>query len=245
MSAFAGNRIRGLLGAGMHRNLPESEYARWFAPEADSGPSGLRNLPRPFVLRAWHLNGRNFAPGEAFTFDVHFFADDKGLRIAFHEAANEIGAVSRIDLRNVTVPLQPAPAPVQRLRLAFLTPTELKTAGRLAERPDFGILLSRLRDRISTLTALYGEGPLPVDFEEFGKRASRVRLEEWRGEWLDYQRRSKRSGEVHPLGGLVGAAEYTDVPGEFLPFLDAGFYTGVGRQTTWGKGVIRRTMLEV
>jgi hypothetical protein len=119
----------------------------------------------------------------------------------------------------------------------------LKAGEGLAEVPEFGILLPRLRDRISTLRAVYGEGALPVDFREIGARATAVRLVEWQGEWVRHQRQSSNTGQRHPLGGLVGSAVFEDVPPELLPFLDAGGYTGAGRQTTWGKGVIRRTIL--
>ena len=44
----------------------------------------------------------------------------------------------------------------QRLRVRFLTPTELKGG----DEPEFGVLIARVRDRISMLRALYGPGPL-------------------------------------------------------------------------------------
>jgi hypothetical protein len=50
------------------------------------------------------------------------------------------------------------------------------------------------------------------------------------------ERRSARTGMIHPLGGLVGWAEYEGDLGEFVPYLRAGAYTGVGRQTVWGRG---------
>jgi hypothetical protein len=40
------------------------------------------------------------------------------------------------------------------------------------------------------------------------------------------------------LGGFVGEADYTGDLTEFLPYLRAAQWTGVGRQTTWGKGAI-------
>jgi hypothetical protein len=38
------------------------------------------------------------------------------------------------------------------------------------------------------------------------------------------------------LGGFVGDAEYEGELGEFMAYLLAGKWTGVGRQTVWGKG---------
>ena len=64
-------------------------------------------------------------------------------------------------------------APISRLRVTFLTPTELKTGHQIASRPEFAVLATRARDRISTLRELYGAGPLPLDFRSFGSRRGR------------------------------------------------------------------------
>jgi len=50
-------------------------YARIFEPGAleKGGPSGLADHPRPFVFRAMHLDGKTFAPGEAFSFEMYLF----------------------------------------------------------------------------------------------------------------------------------------------------------------------------
>ena len=53
------------------------------------------------------------------------------------------------------------------------------------------------------------------------------------------ERRSSRTRQVHPIGGFIGFAEYEGALGEFLPVLKAAEYTGIGRQTVWGKGEVR------
>jgi hypothetical protein len=125
---------------------------------------------------------------------------------------------------------------VARLRVRFVTPTELKTEHQVADRPEFGILFGRLRDRISTLRALYGAGPLEIDFRAMGERAAAVRMTRCELRMHEVERLSSRTGQRHPLGGLVGEAEYEGELGEFLPYLRAGKWVGVGRQTVWGKG---------
>jgi hypothetical protein len=55
---------------------------------------------------------------------------------------------------------------------------------------------------------------------------------------VDAMRRSSRTGQVHPIGGFVGEAEYEGELGEFVPYLKVAKWTGVGRQTVWGKGEI-------
>jgi hypothetical protein len=43
-----------------------------FEPSAiGEGPSGLADWPRPFVFRAFHLDGRTVAPGDSFDFDLN------------------------------------------------------------------------------------------------------------------------------------------------------------------------------
>lgn len=125
---------------------------------------------------------------------------------------------------------------VRRVRVRFITPTDLKSAQQVSGRPEFRILLARLRDRISTLRELYGPGPLDLDFREFGERAGEIRLIRCNVRQLDAQRRSSRTGQTHSIGGFVGEAEYEGALTEFVPYLRAGQWTGVGRQTVWGKG---------
>jgi hypothetical protein len=128
---------------------------------------------------------------------------------------------------------------VRRLRVEFVTPTELKSGDRLVARPDFGVLFSRARDRVSTLRALYGAGPLQIDFRAMGERALDVRMTRCDLRQVEAARRSSRTGQVHGLGGFVGAAEYEGELDEFIPYLEAARWTGVGRQCVWGKGELR------
>jgi hypothetical protein len=134
--------------------------------------------------------------------------------------------------------MAPAAEPVGRIAIRFVTPTELKSGDALAERPEFGILFARLRDRIGALCALYGSGPLAIDFKAMGERAAGIRMTRCDIEWREAERLSSRTGQRHPIGGFVGEAEYEGALAEFIPFLRAGEWTGVGRQTVWGKGQI-------
>jgi hypothetical protein len=137
------------------------------------------------------------------------------------------------------VDLTPHATPVERLRIQFETPTEIKAGNQLAARPEFATLFARVRDRLSALRSLYGEGALPIDFRAMGERAAAVRLSRCDLRHVSMERRSVRTGQVHPLGGFVGSAEYEGDLAEFVPFLRAAEWTGVGRQTVWGKGAIR------
>ena len=142
------------------------------------------------------------------------------------------------------VDLSETPERVDRLRVRFVTPTELKAGHQVADRPDFGILFGRLRDRISTLRALYGAGPLEIDFHGMGERAAAVRMTRCELQMHEVDRLSSRTGQRHPLGGFVGEAEYEGESREFLPYLWAGKWTGVGRQTVWGKGEMKVELMK-
>ena len=201
------------------------------------------------MFRAAHLDGRTVQPGEPFHFDVHLF-DTKDPPVdyfvkAFAELAREgIGPgrgraeFAGVDRTRIVLSLAPSPEPVARLVVRFVTPTELKLGNKLAPRPEFPILMARIRDRLSTLRALYGPGPLEIDFKAFGERAEQVRMTRCELRRAEAGRVSTKTGQRHPLGGLVGEAEYEGDLGEFLPYLRAACWTGVGRQTVWGKGVV-------
>jgi hypothetical protein len=138
-------------------------------------------------------------------------------------------------------PLQMDLHPVQdfldRLRVEFRTPTELKSEGSIAQVPEFAVLFGRVRDRISALSSFYGQ-PLEFNFKAMGDRAKSIILVDYQLHWEQAQRRSSRTGQQHSLDGFVGWADYAGDLNEFVPWLKAGYWSGVGRQTVWGKGEI-------
>lgn len=190
-----------------------------------------------FVLAFAQLAREGLGPGRgrAELLRVEQLGADRQPRCAVFESA---GFAARELLSPIVLRLDPAPRPVRRVLVRFLTPTELKAAGELALRPEFGILFARIRDRLSALRTLYGEGPLDLDFRGMGERAAHVSLTRSALRWTETIRRSSRTGQEHPLGGFLGEVEYEGQLEEFLPFLEAAQWTGVGRQTVWGKGEI-------
>jgi len=294
------NLVRGGLGAALRKtscpsaclspdncpqHLPEKSpgqpsacpYHRLFEPRANgSGPSGLADWPRPFVLRAAHLEGATIAEGAFFHIGVHLFDLRPGAVPALEAALARWGrdglgpertAAMLSNVEGATQPLElmldSSADPVSRITVRFLTPTELKgpwggppepqggirrglQPGRRAPQrlaagaglPPFELLAVRIRDRLSTLRALYGEGALPIDFRGFAERAARVRTVGGAVREVAVQRRSRRTGQTHSLGGFIGEVEYEGDLAEFLPYLRAAAFTGVGRHTVWGKGEI-------
>lgn len=251
-----------------------SAYVRLFEPSARPGPSGLARPPRPFVLRTSASDLHCVPHGSVWSFDLNLFDLRPPnlvapLRTAVEMVAGEGIGVGRgrsrlldmlllddrgeprLSLLNceqppppLSIPLDPVAVPIRRVRVRFVTPAELKAAGRPDAPPEFATLFARLRDRISTLCALYGDGPLAIDFRAMAVRARQVRLVRADLIHVSRSRRSSRTGQTHPLGGLTGEVEYEGDLAGFLPFLLAGRWTGVGRQTVWGKGAIETEVLD-
>jgi len=113
----------------------------------------------------------------------------------------------RFQMRDLAAPsalsMSEARVPVQRVRIQFVTPTELKSGHQVADRPEFVILFGRLRDRISTLRTLYGMGPLDIDFRAMGERAAAVKMVQCQLQKTEVDRLSSRTGQRHFLGGFV------------------------------------------
>ncbi|HZU26059.1 MAG TPA: CRISPR system precrRNA processing endoribonuclease RAMP protein Cas6 [Bryobacteraceae bacterium] len=237
-------------------------YTRLFEPLPDTpGPSGYSERARPFVFRAAHLNARRIAPGESFWFDFHLFETREApldiLRMTFAQLGREglgasrgraeLASMEHVDAEGrpqsngapLRLSLAPEPRPVRRLHVDFITPTELKSRDVPVGEPRFSVLLARARDRVSRLRALSDAAPLDIDYRALGERARAVAMTGCELRHIEVARRSSRTGQRHPLGGFIGSAEYEGELAEFLPWLRAAQFTGVGRQTGWGKGQIQ------
>jgi hypothetical protein len=248
-------------------------YARVFEPvsQGDS-PSGLADWPRPFVFRARHLDGQTIHTGESFSFGLNLFSPEhtviayfvltfaslarEGLgpsrgkarldRVLCQDHAIYSAATQTISaqIHPRSLPLTPDPNAPAHIRVVFLTPTELKHNHQIAATPEFPILFSRVRDRIATLSRLYTGKDLGIDFQGTNARAAEIRMTAFRSHYQSASRRSTKTRQSHEIGGFIGEADYEGDLGEFLPYLEAASWTGVGRQSVWGKGEIRVERLD-
>jgi hypothetical protein len=230
-------------------------YARIFEPSSISpGPSGLADWPRPFVIRARHLSDCLLRPGEAFWFEVHLFDTRdppvEHFRHAFDAMAAEGLGPGRgkaelvtVEQSPVSISLDPRTGADSRIRVEFRTPTELKSGEQVVARPEFAVLFARSRDRVSSLRALYGAGPLEIGFRELGERSHAIQLVRCDLQPVEVMRHSSRTGQRHGIGGFVGVVEYQGDLSEFLPYLDAAHWSGVGRHCVWGNGEIATEVL--
>lgn len=224
-------------------------YAKMFEPRAHgSGPSGFEDQPRPFVLWAASLNGRRFEAGDQFELAVNIFDAStpapEYFRLAFAQLCREglgpgrarVELIEARTLPPVNLNLEPTAGEAPRVRVQFLTPTELKSGGAILREPRFEVLLARARDRVSALCSLYQETLPDLDYRGMGERAKAVTMTSARIKQVEFERQSSRTGQRHGLGGFVGEAEYEGQLAEFVPWLEAAEWAGVGRLTVWGNG---------
>ena len=243
---LAGNVLRGALGSILREITGAEDYLRIFEPAAPgfaagAGPSGLADWPRPFVIRAASLDGQTLKPGDPFSFGLNLFDIRNPAIEHFTRAFAQWAHLVSVEHSRVVVDLSPGSGPVSRIRVEFQTPTELKAAD--GNPSDFPVLLARARDRLSTLRSLYGAGPLEIDFRALAERARSVKTVRCELQQVTVGRRSSRTGQRHGIGGFIGIAEYEGDLAEFLPYLEAAHWTGVGRHCTWGNGQIHTEIL--
>jgi hypothetical protein len=231
------NFFRGALGAALHGMCQcrecgggsgECIYRRYFKPQWREGPSGYRDAPRPFVLRM-----------KSFGVEVVSFELNPPWPM-FEQAFAKAGLECFNVRSRICLPMIGEPAP-GKLRVEFRTPTEIKEGGVVLEQPEFAPLIRRLAERVQALGTLYQGWPAEWNLREALAGAEDLRLAGWQWSRTETFRRSSTNGAVHSIGGFTGWAEYEGPVGKFRPLLEIGRWTGVGRQTMWGKGEIRVT----
>lgn len=135
----------------------------------------------------------------------------------------------------------------------FRTPTLLRTgsgvdgAGRrtaareISGAPPLGVVIRRLRDRLSALCTFFAAEPWERDdFGELGRLADEVELVADETVWEHRARRSTRTGRSHELSGFVGRVTYRFPSAPhltaLLPLLRYGELLHVGKHAVWGNG---------
>jgi hypothetical protein len=138
---------------------------------------------------------------------------------------------------------RPGDASAKRVRVRFVTPADVRGAaaqqGAAGEAPAFGVLVRRARDRLGALATFFGDGPLGIDPRAIGAEADGVRTSASEILVAEHARRSSRTGQRHPIRGVVGAAVYEgeQVAGA-MPLLRLAEVVGVGKHATFGNGRI-------
>ena len=116
---------------------------------------------------------------------------------------------------------------------------EIKWKDGVIRRPDFPALISRLRDRIASLAAFHGSGPLDWDYSQIAESSESIGMSHCNVREVEAGRHSSRTGQTHGLGGFIGEACYEGDLDQFLPMLRVAEWIGIGRHTSWGNGAIQ------
>ena len=125
---------------------------------------------------------------------------------------------------------------VNQLTCKFVTPTRIKFAEKLVEKPHFHHLIRSLVRRISSLCYFHGGEKLNMDFRGLIERAERVVRTDYRLRWIDWERYSTRQKQHMTLGGFSGEVIFQGDFTEFLPLLTAGELFHLGKGATFGLG---------
>ncbi len=128
----------------------------------------------------------------------------------------------------------------ERARFEFLTPTFVKFKGEVSpDVPPFAALVQALLIRIPMLSAVHCGEVWRGDFKALVEHAGEVKTVRDETTWVSYRRYSSFKNKSEPLEGLIGQAEYAGPIEEFLPLLEMGQLTHVGKRTVFGLGRYR------
>ncbi len=236
-----GDRLRGAFGKALKALGPEP-YQKLFRRAHDRLVAGMSDPPRPFVFRIAGLDGRTFQPGGRFEIPLYLFDPAPQMQqwctAAVRALFGSCAAVTGVSVAQRELSLDTGSGTIARVQVDFVTPTELKERGQVACNPEFRVLFARARDRIRSLSLLYGYGLPEMDLDELGRRAATVRLTEAALHRTRIMRRSSSNGQMYSVGGITGWGLYEGDLAEFLPWLRVAEWTGVGRHTAWGNGEI-------
>ena len=130
-----------------------------------------------------------------------------------------------------------------RVTLEFLTPLRLKVKGDLVTRLTFPVFFERLAERLSLLTALYGNNGTQPDLTSLMALAQEIKVDEDKLRWYDWERYSARQQRAMKLGGLRGSITFAGDFSPFMPYLRLGEQVNVGQGTSFGLGRMRRRWL--
>lgn len=134
--------------------------------------------------------------------------------------------------------------------LQFISPLRLVNKGHLAKKPQLGILLRRLLERTQTLVEYESDDPIHIappdrwkaEWEQIGQIGDVLDQENLvydHTRWVDVNSYSRARQRSTPIGGIVGEAQWRDVPSEVLVWLLWGQSLHVGKNAVKGDGYLR------
>ncbi len=132
---------------------------------------------------------------------------------------------------------------INKLQVDFLTPYRAKFKNSLVTSFDFGVLIRAALRRIANLEDYFAGKEPDLDYRGLVHRSNGVKMILEEKKWVDMPRFSFRQRAKMKLGGLVGRAVYEGELFEFFPILKYCETVHVGKQTSFGFGKIRLSIL--
>jgi len=127
-----------------------------------------------------------------------------------------------------------------KICLEFLTPFRVIFQEKLVPELAFHIFIRSLLRRLAHLSYFHcGGNTEGVPFREWIELAQQVQTASHDLHWYDWERYSSRQDSHMRLGGLVGTITFEGPLAPFLPLLQMGEVTHVGKGTSFGLGHYR------
>lgn len=124
------------------------------------------------------------------------------------------------------------------LEVRLLTPLRLKSDNAFSRDLPFHILIRAALRRVSSLFAAHGEGEPDLDYRGLTAAAREVETLRSSLYWKEWERWSNRQECSMLMGGLQGSITYRGRVEQFLPLLHLCRMLHVGKQTSFGLGLI-------
>lgn len=180
------------------------------------GRMGLTKERIPFRLLQVHVDGENGSDALLYngaTKQYRSFPRPATWRPIIHRS--EVGAVE----------------------VEFVTPATFQKDGNLTSEVDFSLFAAALVRRIAVL-AHYAEGLHGVPGITQGEylNIDRVRVAQSTLRWCDTRRYSNNQQAAMLFGGVVGTLRFEGELGSWIPLIEFGRYTHVGKRTAFGFG---------
>jgi len=123
----------------------------------------------------------------------------------------------------------------------FITPLRIKYNNKLVNPTmlEFHHIIRNLLRRFSLLFYFYGGKEWKIDYKSIIEEAEKIKLKEVDVKWLELERYSARTKHFSPMGGIVGHVLLPEEAKTFLPAIQLGQYTQIGKNTSFGHGLYR------
>jgi hypothetical protein len=163
----------------------------------------------PYLLQAVQRIGQKgigFGRGRFSLHCVEALNPLNGSSSLLYEAGGKV-RMPDIPVTGLQVMEQAAQLPADRMRLHFLTPTQLVCDGKLLSRPQPDVLIMRTLERLQALQYHYGE-PISQEMwkswhETLSRAAVHIRRDETR--WIRAYSGSRRANRMQDVSGFVGS----------------------------------------